>query len=109
MRATIRRSFARRKRACAGFNGCYRCCCPMWCRFRTGWRACGGAGPDLSDQTSPLLGEMPDWFDNPRDGKAALLERVAATEPSDEAIRNDHDALLLRSLCARLRDLITFW
>jgi uncharacterized membrane protein YccC len=65
--------------------------------------------PDLLDQISPLLADIADWFDNPGDGKAALLERIAATEPSDEAIRKDHDALLLRSLCARLADLIKFW
>jgi len=65
--------------------------------------------PELADEISPLLADIADWFDNPGDGKAALLERVAGTEPSDEAIRTDRHALLLRSLCARLSDLIMFW
>jgi uncharacterized membrane protein YccC len=65
--------------------------------------------PDLSDEIHPLLTDIADWFDNPHADKDSLLERLAAIEPSDEAIRRDRDALLLRSLCARLRDLIRFW
>jgi uncharacterized membrane protein YccC len=65
--------------------------------------------PNLADDISPLLAAIADWLDNPDGGKSALLERIAAVEPSDAAIRGDHDALLLRSLCARLRDLILYW
>jgi uncharacterized membrane protein YccC len=65
--------------------------------------------PDLHDAITPLLTAIADWFDEPAEGKAALLERLATAEPSDDAIRNDPDALLMRSLCARLRDLILYW
>ena len=55
MRATTRRNCARRKRVCAGFSGCCRCCCPMWCRYRTDWRACGGRGR-IFGRDKPLAG-----------------------------------------------------
>ncbi|EWY41935.1 fusaric acid resistance protein [Skermanella stibiiresistens SB22] len=74
--------------------------------------------PDLADGLRPLLGDVSAWIQGPGEASNAtggdavrdgLLARIDAAAPSDTDIRRDADALLVRSLLARVRDLITYW
>ena len=73
--------------------------------------------PDLAEAWSPLLADAASWIDGSagsdrqdrQKSRDELLARIDAAAPSDGEIRRDADAMLVRSLAARVRDLILYW